>query len=117
MASDVDKAFNKSMRRLMGPGWKPPSPLNLGVKARKKRAKTHSNRDNANRQADLSTVEPSLLPDYRADTPGGKKYLHNPRRAIPRALHKSPKGDPSRGVDKYGRPTHTKEGHLILRLR
>ena len=41
MPSHVDKAFNESMRRIMGPGWKPGGG-NPGTKARKNRASSRA---------------------------------------------------------------------------
>ena len=94
MGNGVDKAFNESMRRIMGPDWKPST-----------RARNYSNKNNTKGNME------------REQLPGPK--THSWGKIAPRFGQRDwekQHGDWSK-LDEYGRPIHTKSGDRILRFR
>jgi hypothetical protein len=117
MPSHVDKAFNESMRRIMGSEWKPGGG-NPGTKARENRTSSRA-KAAPKAQGTKSTSPKRKVKKLPTPTVAGE---WSKRTGIPKHLYSSSKeferknADMSK-LDKYGRPTHTKDGEWILRFR
>jgi len=116
MPSHVDKAFNESMRRIMGPGWKPGGG-NPGTKARKNRA---SSRAAAPKARGTKPTSPKRKVKNSLQSEAGE---WSKRTGLPKHMYSGSKtymdkhADPSKGVGKYKRSIYNKDGERILRFR